>query len=224
MVAKVGAKDPLTDAQVRSLARADASTIRTLAGRTRWLEEMTSGKSAVDDEEAFAGSNPQGLVGVDLSGPPFGSAMLHPIAWFSGILNANVIAPAGPLDSIPAGGSGGNGIISPWRFWVRPHAKLPLPSVAPYSRGLVVLRAHRVGGVDGTVTVSARQVGDDPSSIKTGTFTVTTTETAYALASTFWVPLKPGRNDVEIIVEHEINGALVTIDSLVIYQAVKRSH
>jgi hypothetical protein len=221
VVAKVGSKDPLTDAQARSLARADASTIRSLAGRPRWLEEMTSGKSAVDDEEPFAGTNPQGLVGVDLSGPPFGSAILHPIAWYSGILNTLVIAPPGPLDSIPAGTKGA---ISPWRIWVRPHAKLPLPSVAPYSRGLVVLRAHRVGGVDGTVTVSARQLGDDVSATKTGTFTVTTTETAFALASTFWVPFKPGSNDIELTVEHSISGALVTIDSLVIYNGQKRSH
>ena len=224
MVAKVGAKDPLTDAQVRSLARADAYMIRTLAGRTRWLEEMTSGKSAVDDEEAFAGSNPQGLIGVDLSGPPFGSAVLHPIAWYSGILNANVIAPPGPLDSIPSSTLNGKGVISPWRIWVRPHAKLPSPSVAPYSRGLVMLRAHRVGGVNGTVTVSARQLGADPSETKTGTFTVTATEDPFVLASTFWVPFKPGVNDIELTVEHSITGALVTIDSLVIYNGQKRSH
>lgn len=224
MVAKVGSKDPLTDAQARSLARADASLIRSLAGRVRWLEEMTSGKSAVDDEEPFAGTNPQGLVGVDLSGPPYGSAILHPIAWFSGAFNAAVIAPPGPLDSIAEKRNGGAGVLSPWRIWVRPHAILPLPSVAPYSRGLMMVRAHRVGGVDGVVTVTARQLGDDPSSAKTGTFTVTAAEANYTLANTFWVPFVPGTNDVDIRFTHEIAGALVTIDSLMIYNAVKRSH
>jgi hypothetical protein len=195
--------------------------IRTLAGRTRWLEEMTSGKSAVDDEEPFAGTNPQGLVGVDLSGPPFGSAVLHPIAWYSGILSAAVIAPPGPLDSIP---SDGKGVLSPWRIWVRPHAQLPSPSAAPYSRGFVALRAHRVGGLNGTVTVTARQLGADPSTIKTATFTVTGAEDVVALSSAFWVPLLPGSNDVEITVSHSIGSALVTIDSLMIYNGVKRSH
>ncbi len=70
----------LFDAQTRSHAPMDAETFKLLAGRPKWLYEMATGESGGDTaHEPSAQRAPSGRLGHDHSGPPYGSALQHPL-------------------------------------------------------------------------------------------------------------------------------------------------
>ena len=228
-MAFVGDEGPLTDAQVKSHADGRALIVRQLAGRARMLTELASGASAISGERATTASNPQGLIGCDLSGPPWGSAIRNVIAHWSGIkAAANIQQPTQPLTVLCAGGIATTTVMR-WRLWNRPYESLGQGGVAPHSRGLVAIRAHNSDASTPTLSVSARNAtlgqgfgeGQGPA---TKTISGGATETAYDYGTGFWVDLAPGWNNVELLFTHATSGDTVTIDSVCLYQWAKRSH
>ena len=121
-----------------------------LSGKARYLYELAAGNSAVAGEDPVVPANPQGLTGVDLSGPPWGSAILRPAAWFGGVANnANLQAP----DSNVLQANTVKFTSVPIWLFVRPHAKLPDGYEAPESHLLLLLRAYASSG---TPTLAVR--------------------------------------------------------------------
>lgn len=144
----------LGDTAFRATAPALAETARSLAGRAHELYELATGSPIVAGEPAITRPNPQGLIGWDLSGPPWGSALTHPVVWFTGrSSDANLIQP----DS-DAGDryryTGSNSVSVSFRVWCRPFEQLKPEAVAPLSRLCWILRSYRVSGAT-TVTATA---------------------------------------------------------------------
>lgn len=182
MVQRVGDRTFLTDAAAGSLADARSEMARSLVGRARVLNELVDGRSMVANEPAALPPNPQGLVGLDMSGPPWGSAWRHPVCWFGGrgtdVSTVQQRTKHTPL--IHAAGAP-RSVAGPWSVWVRPFESLPAPFAAPYAALYLWLRARvRSGTATLTITVS---VADDESmqgarTVST-TVALTTTMTAF---------------------------------------------
>lgn len=220
MVSRVGEMLFLLDEQARSLVAARASPMaRAMAGMTRFLLELAAGESAVPGEAPQAGTNPQGLVGADLSGPPWGPALRHPIASWSGqAADGDVIEPTESRLVIVDFAR-----MAPWPIWNRFHEVIDGVAV-PYSRGLVVLRAHKVGATSSDVDVAVRNLMVDEE-FNTTTISVTSTsEATFNLGTSFFVPLLPGTNVVEFVFNAETDTAEIHIDSIDIYQGAKLEH
>ena len=229
MVTRVGDLIPLEDARARSLVAGRSNPIaRSLAGACRVLYELIAGQSAVAGEEAVAGTNPQGGIGVDLSGPPWGPALLHPIGVWAGLADdADVIQPSPVLNVVGLPSTGGLGVATtgPWRIKNRPHDAID-GVVAPYSRGLVTLRAHKANATNGTVVVRARNIslGEDMAAASTSISVTSTSETTFNLGTSFFVPLRSGWNDIQFEFFTSSSGASIIIDSLCVYQGAKLNH
>lgn len=223
-IQRVTSHEALTDAETRSLAPMRAKRLAySIPGRLRWLYELATGESPVDDG---GGSpiNPQGLIGADRSGPPFGDAHLHPL-WSSGGL-FNTSTTIYPTQALSAGMGrlisldGGAGTIRriTARFFCRPFARSPL---APYSRAY--LRA--IGTSDDLVTTSSatiRVFGPAGDSGPSTSATVSTTTSA-SFGTGAWTPVTPGWNERIIEIEQtSANGIL--IGPLSLNQVVRRSH
>lgn len=206
--------EPMTDAECRSLAPARAKRLAySLAGRARALYELVTGEAAVDDGGATA-LNPQGLMGIDRSGPPWGDAHLHPMWTYAGI------APS--LSSIYGSGSltVGAGTITRImaRFWVRPHATGPL---VPYSRAYFRGVGVRVGA-SGTATATVRVYGPDGDSGPSTTATISTTS-ADVFGTGAYCLVSPGYNERTIEIEN--TGSVdIYIGPLSLNQVVRRTH
>lgn len=237
-MARVGGLLYAKDSAARSLSTAQSLLIRALVAKPAALYELATGASALGGTESCTPKNPQRLLGVDLSGPPWGPAILHPIMAFPGLkAAASVQAPASSLATILPIATGGIGVLRA-HIWQRPHDNLPAPHVAPYSRGLVALRAHAAAAGSTTVTVRATRparagvvsasdqpTGDTAEVLNQTTFTVASvTETTFVLGAAFWIPLVPGDNTITLAFTHTTAGAEITIDSLLVYNGVKLTH
>jgi hypothetical protein len=222
-VLRVVSHEPLTDAECRSLAPARAKRLAySLSGRARYLVEMLKGEPAVDDGGATP-LNPQGRMGVDRSGPPWGDAHLHPM-WSYGV-TANYV---GALVYPGITGAnrqalyidGGVGTIRRIvaRFYVRPHYVQP---GAPYTRAYL----RGVGTSDDLVTTSSatiRVYGPDGDSGPSTSATVSTTTSA-DFSTGAWCPVSPGYNERIIEIEQtSTNG--IYIGPLSLNQVVRRGH
>lgn len=225
MVSRVGSGLALPDSSVRSLSPADAEVARGLAGGSRELWELAKGVSAVEGEPPVTPTNPQGGVGWEWSGPPWGSAPLHPIAWQCLCVQASsdLSQPAPRLVITD------RGVAWTWDLWVRPHDLLPAPHVAPYSRGCIALRSYRTAGATTpTVTIRARSLfplfqGDAEG--QSDTFTGPTgTEASEQFGNTFYVDLVPGRNVLGFRADHASSSVEIAITSMLLYNVAKRSH
>lgn len=221
MVSRIASGLVLPDSRCRSLSDADAELARMLAGGARELWEHAHGVSAVAGEQPVVPTNPQGQIGWNWSGPPWGSALRHPLAWWSGEAVAAGIEQPAPRASVTAS----RPTTIEWDLWIPPHDLLPAPLVAPYSRAyLSILAARTAGAATPTVTVRAvnawplQQADDDG---QTTTFTgPTATLQAY---DTAYVDVKPGHNVVRITLSHA-GSATIALLSMVLWQAAKRSH
>jgi hypothetical protein len=214
--------EPLTDAECRSLAPARAKRLAySLAGRARALYELATGEPAVDDGGATP-LNPQGLMGIDRSGPPWGDAHLHPV--WTMATTANVGSDIYPDKAGSYGRvlylDGGSGTITRLiaRFYVRPFAVAPL---VPYSR--VYLRG--VGTSDDLVTTSSatiRVYGPDGDRGPSTSATVSTTTSA-AFSTGAYCLVSPGWNERVIEIDQtSANG--IYIGPLSLNQVVRRTH
>lgn len=220
----------LPASRVRSQSAATAEVIRSLAGRAAELYEYAVGEPCLSGHPPITSSNPQGLTGWDWSGPPWGSAVLHPVAWMSTAdSSANVHAPevTDQVERVFSGNGTSVGRVAhiSMRFWCRPHDLLPAPSVAPYSRVTVALRVHRLSGATTPVATcrvwnNALQTVDQAAS---DTFTTTAAESTHQFGNTLKCPVEPGWNVVQL--ELSTTGATEHyVDSVLLYNSVKRSH
>jgi hypothetical protein len=216
--------------RVRSQSAATAEVIRSLAGRAAELYELATGEPCLADHPPVTPKNPQGLTGWDWSGPPWGSAVLHPVAWMSTAdASTNVHAPDVTDQTERVFSGNGTNVARvahiSMRLWCRPHDLLPSPYVAPYSRVTVALRAHRLtGGATPVATCkvwnNALQTVDQAAS---QTFTTGVTETTHQFGNTLKVPVQSGWNVVQL--ELTTTGATSHyVDSVLLYNSVKRSH
>lgn len=188
----------LGDTAFRSLAPAYAETARSLAGRATELHELATGVSSATGEPPVTAMNPQGRIGWDLSGPPWGSALRHNVAWFTGCPpTANLIQP--DYDSTPELWFNKNKPATvTLHFWNRPHETLAPHAVAPHARLYWALRCVRVTGADlPTATMRSwnpRMAGRRETA-QSDTFTTVAAETQVT-SGTLYVPALSGWNTV----------------------------
>ena len=69
-MARITSTSSLTDAETKSLAPAHAKVAQSLAGRVLYLAELVQGQIPVTLGRQATLPNPQGLIGIDHSGPP----------------------------------------------------------------------------------------------------------------------------------------------------------
>lgn len=178
----------LLDERLRAGELADVEVPQALAGRARWLYEHATGAPATDDDEAGVPRNPQGLVGHDHSGPPYGSALRHTIfGW--GATRDDVASSGdwsttrGLIDLHTGGAPDRRSAEVRGKVWVRPHVERgagpPFGARAPYDVGHIEIRAR---SATGTQTVNVSWAGDDGINVSE-TFAVGTSRASFGLTS-----------------------------------------
>lgn len=172
--------EPLTDAECRTLAPAVSRKLATsLAGRAVALYELASGKAA--SEGGLTPLNPQGRLGVDRSGPPWGDAHRH------ALVSCEYLATTANVGGTPrflVELTEINQVYSvPMRIYVRPFADIPL---APYSRGLLQIVLQGTSAGTSTVEVTVRT--DDGVTVATHSNLGTSVN---ILAAAIPIPLSP---------------------------------
>lgn len=216
----------LPDSAFTAQAPAYATAARSLAGRATELYEFATGQSSATGEPPITPPNPQGMTGWDLSGPPWGSALLHPVVGWSGTApTTNLIQPDTSATS-DLWYSESRPALVVVRFWNRPHERLTPTAVAPLARLHWRFASVRIAGTT-TPTATARtwnpRVGQHRDTANALSFTTTSTETVIT-SSGLWVPAVPGWNSIYLEVlcsggttTHRLtNGCLQVV--------VKRSH
>jgi len=116
----------LKERDTQNFAPASAEVFALLAGRNRWINEFLRGKfennryGSAEWEPAATPANPQGLTGVDHSGPPYGVALRHSVANYSSIRYASGTTPLNDERAIDV--PGGVGMYLPVSFYNKPFA------------------------------------------------------------------------------------------------------
>lgn len=218
----VTSTESLSDAEVRTLAQAKAKRVaQSLSGRLRHLFELATGSLPYEDEGATP-LNPDGDVGGNGSGPPWGTAFVHPMwvaestfpAGVTGVYGHRVhatLTEQGQIERIPA------------VLIQRGHFDF---AGCPYSRARLVMGISRVGG-SGTGTITVRVFDEDleagPTS--TATMSINTAGSSLTLSSIVLAPLPRRRGIVERIIEVELTSTVgVTIRRMSLNQVARRSH
>ena len=214
MIIRTTSAEPLTTGEATSWAPARAKRLASsLAGRARYILELLQGQNAFNDDGATP-LNPQGQIGIDRSGPPWGDAHLHPLWWSEWCAGSLVYGEVPPI-SLTAQGQIERVTA---RFFVRPFHLLPL---APYARGYFRGQGTRIGGA-GTATAEVRLYGPEGDSGASVAATISTTGTA-SFGTGAWTPLRPGWN--ERIIEVELTGTVgLNLGPMSINQVVRRTH
>lgn len=219
----------LPDSAFTAEAKAYNDIARSLAGRTRHEYELATGKNPFPTEAAASPLNPDARLGHNHSGPPWGSAFLHPVAWVGGKKDSagNIQGTRQVATILP----GLTVSVRNWVVLVRPFAPLPGPAVAPYSRLYLHLIAHLAfaGSSNLLISVRARPLNGPTGPKRSFTRAITSTsETAHALtpavASTMWLSMVSGYNTVDIDFKNTGSAQTILVDALVLAQMVKRSH
>lgn len=217
MLSKVVDTAPLTDAECRSLAPARSRLAYSFAGRARAAWELVTGKSAVVGEEAGTPKNPDGRIGVNRSGPPFGQAFLHPIWHWAG--QSSGLTGVDGKRQITSLDTQGDIIRLPIVVLVRNFFK---GKASPYSRGYFEcrLQANTTGGGGDTAQIQVRTNATTNNSAATAV----TTEAREAFGVACYFALEPGLN--ELMLEIELVSAVrgMIINSATMNQIVKASH
>lgn len=217
----------LPPSSFESLAPAYAETARSLAGRATELYELASGLPAQSGEPPLTGVNPQGLVGWDLSGPPWGSAVKHQVVWFAGRSDdANLIQPeTGARNGFTF--SARHPATITLHFWNRPFDELRPSAIAPYSRLHWVLRGVRLTGAT-TPTLTLRtwnnRMGQRRDTGQNETQTAPAGTEAQITVASLWVPCHPGWNIVNLEITLTTTGYVGVITSGGLSLVEKRSH
>lgn len=236
MPTKIAENTWLPNTAFRSQAVAHTEVIRSLAGRTRYLYELLTGDAPSD--APCTPVNPDGDLGINYSGPPWGSAMLTPIAWIDGTKipgSASAIGVRSIVSKLEAGtavlqqGIAPEGRISidHWHVRARPYAPIDegkTGRIAPYSRGALLLEGWASAG---TVPFTVRvKNGDGPWLEYSHTGYTSTGPALIELAvSNIYVPLNPtGTNDITIEVLNDDLVDTLHITAIGIVQRAKRSH
>lgn len=230
MVTRIGDDIWMTDADLRSQAPGRKEIVAALGGRARILTELAEGRTAVAGEQAATPRNPQGQIGCDLSGPPWGSAIRHPIAWCSGVKPATtkLMAPAPQIGTINRNSTGATtiGVFGPWLIWNRPFEQWVDNRGPPYSRGYLSLCANgtHAASVDLFIRIWNETLGETPDSARstTETLSVTTTEATYD--TTYFAKLTGGVNILRGVFMVATDGEQLDVNSFSLNQIVKRMH
>jgi hypothetical protein len=163
-----------------------------------------------------------------MSGPPWGSTFLRPVAVCGGMGASSTMQGErmavndGVLDTAWT-------TFGPWVFWNRPHAVLPGPLLAPYDRLYLSCRAVVASGGDVTLSVRCSTIdlsSGDVIAQSTATTTVTTTEANEFGAGTdaFFGALGSGHVACVAEFKHNGSGQTVNIPAVSLLCTVKRSH
>lgn len=193
-----------------------------MAGRTLRLYELAAGVPAVDGEPAYTPRNPQGLIGVDGSGPPWGAAKRHILASVGfGGANASSLTGPGPI-CVVDGGIGSYGHTITLRFQNRLFdASTPL---SPYSRGIIRIRFYRFSGA-GTVDLNVGIMSNGfPRKDEVAVTSASgTSETIASLDA--WAELVPGWNKVKIFCWVDTGATFsIAINQVALMQVAKLQH
>lgn len=214
MLTRTTSTEPLTDAEVTSWAPARAKRLASsLVGRGRYLIELLQGQSGFSDDGATP-LNPQGKIGIDRSGPPWGDAHLHPLWWAEYAAGTLVYGEDHPVSLTTQGQI--ERITA--RFFVRPFFVSP---TAPYSRAYFRGQGTRIGGT-GTATATVRIYGPESDSGPSSSATISTTSTGSFGTGAFCY-VRPGWN--ERIIEFELTGSVgIDLGPMSLNQVVRRTH
>lgn len=215
-ITRIVSSSPLTTAQVRTHAPAVADMARNLAGRVRYLYELASGSPAVTEDGSVIPPNPQGKIGVDRSGPPWGDALQHPMWVWEGTSASTSIYGEKPIVSLTANGQTDAVLAS---IIVRPFQRGPL---VPYSLGELRVSGIKTSGA-GNATCVIRAYGSNVEDDPARQVTLTMTSTTAINTATVLVPLKPGYCERLIRLEStSANGFAIV--GMSINQVKRRSH
>lgn len=209
----------LQDLDTRSLAPAHAVVLQSLAGRVLYLAELIQGRVPVTLGRQVTPSNPQGLTGIDHSGPPFGSAFRHPLLTMGGCLEDASGDCAG--QRVVGRFSDADSLIIPLNLYVRPFASW---GGAPYSRGFVSARVARVSGsgsVDFDIVMRRRGASTTPSN---ATASVSSTTPTHVATGTAHFLLGPGHNALELEFRTAAASVELVVEQFQVWQSAKRSH
>lgn len=214
---RIGSTIYLSRKAVDGHAGAYSETAQSLVGVPRVLWELAHGASAVQGERPVIGTNAQGLVGVDCSGPPYGPALLLPIAsWHSVEGEAGIVRPLSPLSLI----GDERGSLIGWRFWNRGHATRQ-DNRAPLQRGVVYLR-RTASAATSTTWECAIDTSDGNTIVNT--FTTESSASGNAVL-TNRIPLSPGENVINVRFRRVTsNTVTLAVQSILIAVGAKRLH
>lgn len=213
---RIISSSPITQAQVKTYAPALATIPESLAGRVRYLYELATGKAAIEADGIVTPLNPQGLAGIDRSGPPWGDALQHPLWVREGMAASSTVYGEKPIATFSASGDRARIII---RVNVPPSQGGPK---SPYSLGELTIVGVRTGGASNATATITAYAGEEASGpTRTSTLTMTTLN---ALASTtVFVPLTQGLCRRLIAIESTASPAF-SIVNMSLNQVVRRSH
>jgi len=190
-IIRVVSSEPLSDAECRSLAPARAKRLAySLSGRARYLLEMLTGEPAAADGGATP-LNPQGRMGVDRSGPPWGDAHMHPVWTYAvSIPQSTDIYPSatgtyGHVLYLNGGIGTVRRLVA--RFWVRPHHSTP---TAPYSRLYLRARGTSDDGSTSSATIRVYSTAEGESGPSTSATVSTTSQASFSTGA--WCAVRPG--------------------------------
>lgn len=214
------AEQYLDDTAVETYASMTTSVGRILAGRAAFLHSFATGDPLGSPSLPIA-VNPQGTLGHDHSGPPYGSAPRHAICWMAGLL---AVPASWTRQNEPSfGGSADNPRLSiDLKPWVRPFQQvMPSTWTAPYSRGYVYLRYYSTTTGAPTITVRMRH---NDGNVETETFAAAANLTENSKTLTAYFRLAPGINSLRLNFSSSSTTIVTKITALAICQIVKRSH
>lgn len=126
----------LKDAEVKSNAIAKADIARGIGGKTRYLFELATGgvpAAEASTSQPCTPRNPQGQIGVDHSGPPWGVAFKHPVLTGRVIDPSNQVDICSPQTHITIANGGSYNLMGATVMRSRPYAP-QTGRLAPYQR------------------------------------------------------------------------------------------
>lgn len=216
---KVFSRKFVNEGDVRNNAPAAAEVAMSIAGRSRLLWELAHGASAVPGEPPAIGPNPQGLIGVDWSGPPFGPCLLLPVACWQGRSGAaGVVAPSSTLSSI--GLASASRRLPPWRVMNRHHVVRDDDS-GPLQQLGFLWRATATAGVSSSFGIIVKNKTTGRAVAMTRTINSSTVAT---YLESVLVPMAPGANLIDIEFVRLSGDRTLTVESITLVVVAKRKH
>lgn len=204
----------LLASEVAAHAPARSEVGQSLAGRDRHLWEMATGASAVDGEPASVGRNPQGLVGIDMSGPPFGPCLLLPVSWWEGRSGAGV-QPTNRWSAV-----GDTAASEDWPVYNRPHVQR-LDGNAPLQQLALLWRGTASAGTSSVFRCTVENLSNGTT---TSFDRIINTTTATDYDETTLFPFIPEDNELTVTWQRISGTRTLEVNSMVFAVAVKRQH
>jgi len=223
----VDARTPLLNSQTRSHAPLDSEMVKGLSGRSAWLYEFATGDLAGGTDEApITPLTASGRVGHDHSGPPYGSALQHPLWTMTSAQSLSALTRddgTNYYDVWAAASVSSSNVRLPslaCRFYCRP---FPDYEDSPYSRAYLSVA---VLSVSGTQTLYADLwSSSNPETVQSASASITDTTwpPQFWSPSTIYWTVRPGWN-VHYARFRCTTTSGVTIHGVSANQIVKRSH